>query len=74
MGFCLISLLERLKVISISLQAQRSCTMEEYEGVEGNALIAYEMSDATDATAATTGGQRQGVEGQDLQVNRQAAS
>lgn len=31
----------------------------------------YEMSDATDATAATTGGQRQGVEGQDLQATRE---
>ena len=48
--------------------------MEEYEDVGGNALIAYERSDATDATdatAATTGGQRDGVDGQNLQVARQ---
>ncbi len=45
--------------------------MEEYEDVEGNALIAYERSDATDATAATTGGQKDGIDGQNLQVARQ---
>ncbi len=45
--------------------------MEEYEDIEGNALIEYKRSDATDATAATTGGQRDGVDGQNLQVARQ---
>lgn len=71
MKLYLVSFLESLEVISGSLQAQRSCAMEEYEDVEGNALIAYEGSDAFDANAATTGGQGDGVDGQDLQVTRQ---
>lgn len=41
--------------------------MEKYEDVEGNAFIAYDMSNATNATTATIR-QKQGVEGQNLQV------
>ena len=67
----LISLLNSLQGISRRLQAKRSCAIKEYEDLEGNALIAYEMRNATDVTAATTGEQSQGVEGQDVLVDRQ---
>lgn len=44
--------------------------MENYENVENNTLVAYNMSNTTNATVATTR-QAQGIEGQDLQVVRQ---
>lgn len=42
--------------------------MEEYEDMEGNALIAYSATCGTDATAATTEGQEQGEMSQSLQI------
>ena len=59
---CSTSFLESLEAISRSAQAQRSCTMEEYEDVESDALVAY------DATAAITEGQEQS---QSPQITRQ---
>ena len=46
--------------------------MEEYEDVEGNALVAYDATDSNDATNATTGGQGQGVVGAGLQPTCQS--
>lgn len=40
--------------------------IEEYEDVGSNALIAYDVYDTTDATVATTEGQKQETRSQSL--------
>lgn len=60
-----ISFFGSLEVILKGAEAQRSCTMEEYDDVENDA------TDTCDATAATTEGQEHGAPHQDLQIARQ---
>lgn len=63
-----ISFLESLEVISRSLQAQKSYTIEKYNDVESTAFIAYNASDATNAIAVTTEGQKPEASSQSLHI------
>ena len=69
---CSISFLVSLEVISRSLQAEKSCVMEEYKDVGSNALITYNAFDATNVTDATIGGQEQEARRQSLQIMGQS--